>query len=49
MQANIFFEARDVVGESIIWSSQEKALYWVDIGGKRIHRLEIADRRQPSR
>lgn len=45
MQANIFFEARDVVGESIIWSSQEKALYWVDIGGKRIHRLEIADRR----
>jgi len=41
MQANIFFEARDIVGESIIWSADEQALYWVDIGGKRIHRLEV--------
>ncbi|GAC1045518.1 SMP-30/gluconolactonase/LRE family protein [Rhizobium sp. No.120] len=41
MQAAIFFEAQDIVGESIIWSRDEHALYWVDIGGKRIHRLEV--------
>ncbi|MBB1251554.1 SMP-30/gluconolactonase/LRE family protein [Rhizobium sp. G21] len=41
MQANIMFDARDIVGESIIWSDHEQALYWVDIGGKRIHRLEV--------
>ncbi|MGG6894856.1 MULTISPECIES: SMP-30/gluconolactonase/LRE family protein [Rhizobium] len=41
MQVGIFFEAQDVVGESVIWSSEENALYWVDIGGKRIHRLEV--------
>lgn len=41
MQASVFFEARDIVGESIIWSGDEQALYWVDIGGKRIHRLEV--------
>lgn len=40
MQASVFFEARDIVGESVIWSNDEHALYWVDIGGKRIHRLE---------
>ncbi len=45
MRADVFFEARDIVGESIVWSSAERALYWVDIGGKRIHRLEIAGRR----
>ncbi|MFK0160986.1 SMP-30/gluconolactonase/LRE family protein [Rhizobium sp. NPDC090279] len=41
MQASVFFEALDIVGESIIWSGDEHALYWVDIGGKRIHRLEV--------
>lgn len=45
MRADIFFDAHDVVGESIIWSSEERSLYWVDIGGKRIHRLEIDSRR----
>lgn len=45
MRADVILEARDVVGESIVWSSAERALYWVDIGGKRIHRLEIASRR----
>lgn len=34
------FDAKDIVGESIIWSEDEAALYWVDIVGKRIHRLE---------
>ena len=41
MQAKVILEAKDVVGESIIWSEEEGALYWVDIVGKRIHRLEI--------
>lgn len=41
MRAKVFFEAQDIVDESIIWSAEEKALYWVDIGGKRIHRLEV--------
>lgn len=45
MQATIAFDARDIVGESVIWSGDEQALYWVDIGGKRIHRLEVADGR----
>lgn len=33
-------DAGDIVGESIIWSAAEAALYWVDIVGRRIHRLE---------
>jgi sugar lactone lactonase YvrE len=45
MKANIVLDARDVVGESIIWAGEEQALYWVDIGGKRIHRLEVASGR----
>ncbi|MDQ0323027.1 sugar lactone lactonase YvrE [Pararhizobium capsulatum DSM 1112] len=40
MQTSIQFTAQDIVGESIIWAAQEQALYWVDIGGRRIHRLE---------
>lgn len=40
MQVGIALDARDIVGESIIWSGDEQALYWVDIGGRRIHRLE---------
>jgi sugar lactone lactonase YvrE len=41
VQARIFYEAKDIVGESIIWAEDEAALYWVDIGGRRIHRLEV--------
>jgi len=40
--AQLVYDAQDIVGESIIWSADERALYWVDIGGKRIHRLEVA-------
>ena len=29
------------LGESPIWSSGERCLYWVDIGGERIHRLGV--------
>ena len=41
MQATIVLDAKNIVGESIIWSGDEQALYWVDIGGRRIHRLEV--------
>lgn len=37
---SLLLDAKDIVGESILWSGDEKALYWVDIVGKRIHRLE---------
>lgn len=38
--ATLILDAKDVVGESIVWSAAERALYWVDIVGSRIHRLE---------
>ena len=34
------YDARDIVGESIIWAEAEKAVYWVDIVGQRIQRFE---------
>ena len=40
--------ARDSVGESPVWSVTEQALYWVDIEGQRIHRLDWASRVQQS-
>lgn len=39
MTAELLFDAKDIVGESIIWVPSELALYWVDIVGARIHRL----------
>jgi sugar lactone lactonase YvrE len=39
---------RDRVGESPVWSVAEQALYWVDIEGQRIHRLDWAQRTQSS-
>ena len=40
--------ARDRVGESPVWSVATQALYWVDIEGQRIHRLDWASRIQSS-
>jgi sugar lactone lactonase YvrE len=37
---------RDRVGESPVWSVAEQALYWVDIEGQHIHRLDWASRVQ---
>lgn len=34
------YDSRDVVGESVIWSPGQSALYWVDIVGSRIHRFD---------
>ena len=41
-------EHRDRVGESPVWSVAEQALYWVDIEGQRLHRLDWATRLQSS-
>lgn len=40
MTARLIIDCKDIVGESIVWSQAEQALYWVDIVGSRIHRLE---------
>lgn len=35
-------ESRDCVGESIVWDERSGSLFWVDIVGKRIHRLRLS-------
>ena len=45
MEAKLVFDAADVVGESAVYDERRDALVWVDIGGKRIHRLHLAERR----
>ena len=41
----LVFDASDIVGESAVYDERRDALVWVDIGGKRIHRLALAERR----
>lgn len=36
------FDARDTVGESIVWDETSSSLVWIDIIGQRIHRLALA-------
>lgn len=36
-------DRRDRLGEGPLWSARENALYWVDILGRRINRLSLAD------
>jgi sugar lactone lactonase YvrE len=36
---DLLFAAADIVGESIVFDERRNALVWVDIGGRRIHRL----------
>ena len=38
-------DAADGVGESLVWSARDRALLWVDITGRRLHRLEVASGR----
>jgi sugar lactone lactonase YvrE len=40
MTGRLVLDCKDVVGESLVWSPAEQCLYWVDIVGSRIHRLE---------
>lgn len=36
----LLLDVRNVVGESAVWDDRRQCLWWVDIGGNRIHRLE---------
>ncbi|MDM0114524.1 SMP-30/gluconolactonase/LRE family protein [Variovorax sp. J22R133] len=36
------------LGEGTLWSQREQSLYWVDILGKQLHRLRLADGAQSS-
>jgi sugar lactone lactonase YvrE len=42
--ASLVLDARDIIGESIVYDDCHNALLWVDIGGKRIHRLALGER-----
>ncbi|MDO7840762.1 SMP-30/gluconolactonase/LRE family protein [Sphingomonas immobilis] len=41
-------ERRDVLGEGLLWSARENAVYWTDILGRRVNRLRLADGRVDS-
>jgi sugar lactone lactonase YvrE len=45
MTAEQVLDAADIVGESLVYDERQYALLWVDIGGKRIHRLFLDSRR----
>ena len=47
-EARILTSTRDRVGESPVWDGAIQALFWVDIEGRRIHRLDWASGRQHS-
>jgi len=36
---------RDRLGEGLLWSAREAALYWVDILGARVNHLDLASGR----
>jgi sugar lactone lactonase YvrE len=38
-------ERRDRLGEGLLWSARENALYWVDILGARVNRFDLASGR----
>lgn len=40
--ARLVLDARATLGECPLWSVAEQALYWVDIAGKVVHRLDPA-------
>jgi len=44
-EVRMVLEAGDIVGESLVYDDRRDALVWVDIGGRRIHRLWLADRK----
>ncbi len=35
----------DQLGEGVLWSARDNAIYWVDIHGRRLNRLSLADDR----
>ncbi|MEO7941743.1 MAG: SMP-30/gluconolactonase/LRE family protein [Burkholderiaceae bacterium] len=44
--ARVVSSSRDKVGESPVWDGQAQALYWVDIEGRHIRRLDWASGQQ---
>jgi sugar lactone lactonase YvrE len=42
MQAEVIADVRNATGESPVWSSQEQALYWVNIPARQLWRWEAA-------
>lgn len=42
MTARLALDCRNIVGESLVWSAEEAALWWVDIVGSHIHRFHPA-------
>lgn len=45
-EAQVISHSRDRVGECPVWSVAEQALYWVDIEGRHIHRLDWVSQTQ---
>ncbi|MDB5563046.1 MAG: Gluconolactonase [Hyphomicrobiales bacterium] len=41
-EVELVLDARDSVGESVVWDERTGTLHWVDIGGIRVHRLALA-------
>ena len=39
---------RDILGEGPLWSARRDALFWVDVKGRQIHRLTLADNKVTS-
>ena len=39
----VFSKQNDRIGEGPLWSVAEQALYWIDIGRKRLHRRGLSD------
>ena len=48
MPAQVISPTRDRVGESPVWSVAQQALYWVDIEGRLVHRLDWQTKQQSS-
>ncbi len=45
LEATLVVDAADIVGESAVYDEGRDAVLWVDIGGKRIHRFLLGERR----
>jgi sugar lactone lactonase YvrE len=41
-------DRRDTLGEGLLWSDRENAVYWTDILGRRVNRVALADDRVDS-
>lgn len=44
-KVSIVIQSNDIVGESPVWSQEEKSLYWVDVIGKKIKRYSFENKK----